>query len=67
MKRFAVIGLGRFGRRLATSLTEHGHEVVAVDHRQEIIEEVFIQGNEPLRPCDVHGPSSRFTRRTRGD
>jgi len=40
MKRFAVIGLGRFGRRLATSLTEHGHEVLAVDHRQQIIEEV---------------------------
>lgn len=39
MKRFAVIGLGRFGRRLATSLTENGHEVVAIDHRQELIEE----------------------------
>jgi penicillin-binding protein 1A len=31
----------------------------------EIIEEVFIQGNEPLRPCDVHGSSSRFNRRSR--
>jgi trk system potassium uptake protein TrkA len=40
MKRFAVIGLGRFGRRLARSLTEHGHDIIAVDHRQEIIEEV---------------------------
>jgi trk system potassium uptake protein TrkA len=40
MKRFAIIGLGRFGRRLAASLTEHGHEVIALDSRQEIIEEV---------------------------
>ena len=40
MKRFAVIGLGRFGRRLATCLTEHGHDIIAVDHRHQIIEEV---------------------------
>lgn len=39
MKTFAIIGLGRFGRRLATSLTEHGHEVIAVDTRQDLIEE----------------------------
>jgi trk/ktr system potassium uptake protein len=40
MKRFAVIGLGRFGRKLAASLTDHGHDVLAVDHRQQIIEEL---------------------------
>jgi len=40
MKRFAIIGLGRFGRRLAAGLTEYGHEVIAIDTRQEIIEEV---------------------------
>jgi trk system potassium uptake protein TrkA len=40
MKRFAVVGLGRFGRRLAASLTEHGHEVIALDMSQNIIEEV---------------------------
>ncbi|NIA20418.1 MAG: NAD(P)-binding domain-containing protein [Anaerolineaceae bacterium] len=40
MKRFAIIGLGRFGRRLASSLTEHGHEVIAIDMRQQMIEEV---------------------------
>ena len=40
MKRFAIIGLGRFGRRLASSLTEYGHEVIAIDARQEVIEEV---------------------------
>ncbi len=40
MKRYAIIGLGRFGRRLAASLTEHGHDVVALDQRQELIEEI---------------------------
>lgn len=40
MKRFAVIGLGRFGRRLASSLTEHGHEVIAIDTHQPLIEEI---------------------------
>ena len=40
MKTFAIIGLGRFGRRLASSLTESGHEVIAVDTRQDLIEEV---------------------------
>jgi len=40
MRRFAIIGLGRFGRRLASSLTEHGHEVIAIDTRQEVIEEI---------------------------
>jgi len=40
MKRFAVIGLGRFGRKLAASLTDHGHDVIAVDHRRQIIEEL---------------------------
>jgi len=40
MKRFAIIGLGRFGRRLAAGLTDYGHEVIAIDTRLEIIEEV---------------------------
>ncbi len=40
MKTFAIIGLGRFGRKLASSLTESGHEVIAVDTRQDLIEEV---------------------------
>jgi trk system potassium uptake protein TrkA len=38
MKRFMVIGLGRFGRRLALALTEAGHEVIAVDTREEVVE-----------------------------
>jgi trk system potassium uptake protein TrkA len=40
MKRFMVIGLGRFGRRLAQALTEAGHEVIAIDKRDELVERV---------------------------
>lgn len=40
MDRFAVIGLGRFGRRLATSLAAAGAEVIAIDQRREIVEDV---------------------------
>ena len=39
MKRFLVIGLGRFGRRLAQALTEAGQEVIAVDIRDELVEQ----------------------------
>jgi len=40
MKRFMVIGLGRFGRRLAQALTKAGNEVIAVDIREELVERV---------------------------
>lgn len=39
-RRFAVIGLGRFGSTLARGLAASGQEVVAIDARQEIIEEI---------------------------
>ena len=35
---FAVIGLGRFGSAMATTLAELGHEVIGVDGSQEIVE-----------------------------
>jgi len=38
MKRFLVIGLGRFGCRLAKALTESGQEVIAVDVDQDLVE-----------------------------
>ncbi|MHC4561818.1 MAG: potassium channel family protein [Planctomycetota bacterium] len=40
MERFAVIGLGRFGRRLATLLAEAGADVIAVDRRQQLVDAV---------------------------
>lgn len=38
MPRIAVIGLGRFGARLARSVTAAGAEVIAIDRDREIIE-----------------------------
>jgi len=40
MKRFVVIGLGRFGRRLAKELTDAGHEIIAIDTREALVERV---------------------------
>lgn len=40
MERFAVIGLGRFGSRLATSLAAKGAEVIAIDRERTIVEEL---------------------------
>jgi trk system potassium uptake protein TrkA len=38
MERFAVIGLGRYGGRLATMLTDAGAEVVAIDQNKDLVE-----------------------------
>ena len=40
MERFAVIGLGRFGRRLAMLLSDAGAEVIGVDRDRELVESV---------------------------
>lgn len=37
MKTFVVIGLGRFGTAVATELCELGHEVLAIDGREETV------------------------------
>lgn len=39
MKQFLVIGLGRFGMSLATTLAEKGYEVLGVDHREGPVQE----------------------------
>ena len=39
MERFAVIGLGRFGMRLATLLADAGAEVIAVDSRRDLVDD----------------------------
>lgn len=49
MDRFAVIGLGRFGGRLATNLAAAGHEVLAIDKDREIVEE--FSGRVTLAVC----------------
>lgn len=40
MKQFAVLGLGRFGSSLAKTLYDLGHEVLAVDEREEAVQEI---------------------------
>lgn len=40
MKSFAVIGCGRFGTSLARTLYGLGHEVMAMDSNEEIIQEI---------------------------
>ncbi len=39
MRKFAVIGLGRFGGMVARTLAERGAEVIAVDKDEKLIEE----------------------------
>jgi len=40
MRRFLVIGLGRFGSALAEALAQAGGEIIAVDERMELVEAV---------------------------
>jgi len=40
MDRFAIIGLGRFGSRLASNLTAAGREVIAVDRDIALVDEI---------------------------
>lgn len=36
--KFIILGLGNFGKALATRLTELGHEVIGVDHNMQKVE-----------------------------
>ena len=40
MKSFAVIGLGRFGTKIATSLCENGAEVLAIDTDENLVNSI---------------------------
>lgn len=40
MKEFAIIGCGRFGSSLASTLYHLGHEVVVIDHDEEKIQDI---------------------------
>jgi trk system potassium uptake protein TrkA len=40
MKRFVVIGLGNFGSSAAEALHAQGHEVIAVDPREEAVDRI---------------------------
>ena len=49
MKRFAVIGLGRFGRKLAIALAMSGAEVIAIDKDRDEIELIRDQVSHAVR------------------
>ena len=40
MRRFAVIGLGRFGSQLARALAQAGAEVIAIDKDRKLVEQI---------------------------
>ena len=40
MRQFAVIGLGRFGSSVARTLSEKGKEVLGIDRREQIVQEM---------------------------
>ncbi|MDP8204616.1 MAG: TrkA family potassium uptake protein, partial [Candidatus Tenebribacter mawsonii] len=40
MAKFAVIGLGKFGMNVATTLFERGAEVIAIDNDKALIDEI---------------------------
>ena len=40
MRQFAVIGLGRFGSSIAKTLSEKGKEVIGIDSREQIVQEM---------------------------
>ena len=40
MRQFAVIGLGRFGSSVARTLSEKGKEVLGVDRREQVVQEM---------------------------
>jgi len=41
MKSVLLIGLGRFGKHVAMKLRELNHQVMAVDHREERVQEIL--------------------------
>ena len=53
MKNVLLIGLGRFGRHIAMQLNQLGHEVMAVDWKEERVDKVLslslIHISEPTR------------------
>ena len=49
MKRFAVIGLGRFGQKLAIALAMSGAEVIAIDKERDQVELIADQVSHAVR------------------
>jgi trk system potassium uptake protein len=47
-KQIVVIGLGRFGSRLASTLTDFGHEVLAIDKREDRVNRLPTRVTKPV-------------------
>jgi trk system potassium uptake protein len=56
-KRFAIIGLGRFGSSVAKVLTEMGHQVLAVDTDPEKVDELAARVARVVR-ADATDPAA---------
>ena len=41
MKSVLLIGLGRFGKHIAMKLRDLNHQVMAVDHKEELVQEIL--------------------------
>lgn len=41
MKAVLLIGLGRFGKHIALNLNQLGHEVMAIDHREDRVNDIL--------------------------
>lgn len=48
MKQFVVIGLGNFGSYLAKSLYEKGHEVLAIDLNEKLVQSIMEDVNQAV-------------------
>lgn len=55
MKSFAVIGLGRFGNKLAIALSMSNAEVIAIDKNRDIIEQIRDQVSHAVRLDSTDG------------
>lgn len=49
MKQFAVIGLGRFGKKLAIALAMSGAEIIAIDRERVVIDDIRDQVSHAVR------------------
>ena len=55
MKRFAIIGLGRFGKKLAIALTMSGAEVIAIDKDRNVVDQIRDQVTHAVRMDSTDG------------
>lgn len=48
MKRFVIVGLGNFGLTAAKSLSENGHDVIAVDRHGDLVDRLATFVSHPI-------------------